>query len=98
MKQTFLAPARVDLRETIRFYEDRRPGLGAEFAAEVKATITRVLGNPAAWPRASENTHRCRLQRFPYALIYQILPDRVRIVAVAHIRRHPDSWKGRLDS
>jgi hypothetical protein len=51
MKHTFLAPARADLREAIRFYEERRLGLGAELVEEVKATITKILSNPEAWPR-----------------------------------------------
>lgn len=98
MKYTFLAPARADLREAVRFYEERRLGLGAELAGEVKATITKILSNPAVWPRVSASTRRCRISRFPYTLIYQILPDRIRIVAFVHIRRNPDSWKHRLDS
>lgn len=95
MIYTFLVAARKDLHEAVSFYESRRPGLGAELAAEVRAALTKIVDNPLAWPRVSGSIRRCRLQRFPYALIYQPLEDRIRILAVAHVRRHPDAWKKR---
>lgn len=98
MKYTFVASARAELREAEKFYDSRRPGLGEEFSAEVRQTISRILQSPTLWTRLSENTYRCRLNRFPYFLIYQKKPDRIRIVAVAHFRRNPGYWRNRLDS
>ncbi|HEV2852966.1 MAG TPA: type II toxin-antitoxin system RelE/ParE family toxin [Thermoanaerobaculia bacterium] len=97
MKYIFLAPARTELQEAVYYYEDRRPGLGEEFAAEVKSTIGRILLNPTVWTRISKNVRRCRLRRFPYALIYQARRDAIVVVAVAHLRRDPDYWRSRLD-
>jgi plasmid stabilization system protein ParE len=98
MKYTFVASARAEFREAVEFYESRRPGLGDEFAEEVKLAISRILQNPTTWRRLSVNTYRCRLIHFPYALIYQKRQDRIRIVAVAHLRRDPNYWRSRLDS
>jgi len=33
--------------------------------------------------------------RFPYGVLYSIEPDRVYILAVMHLHRHPDYWKSR---
>jgi toxin ParE2 len=96
MKYDFLAPARAELQEAVDYYEDRRPGLGEELAAEVRATIDRILLNPTAWAKLSANVRRCRLRRFPYALIYQVEPDRMLVVAVMHLRRDPVYWRSRL--
>lgn len=96
MKYDFLAPARAELQEAIDYYEDRRPGLGKELATEVRSTIDRILLNPIAWAKLSANVRRCRLRRFPYALIYQVKPDRVLVVAVMHLRRDPVYWRSRL--
>jgi plasmid stabilization system protein ParE len=96
MKYEFLTLARAELEATFDFYEDRRPGLGDEFTAEVESTVAKILQHPTLWTRLSGNVRRCRLSRFPYALIYQIRRDLILIVAVAHLRRDPNYWKGRL--
>lgn len=98
MRHSFTAAARAELQEAVEFYDGRRPGLGRELSDEVKETILRILQNPTLSKRLSENTFQRRLNRFPYYLIYQKKPDRVRIVAVAHFRRHPNYWRDRLGS
>jgi len=90
MRYSFLAPARAELREAIDFYDDRRPGLGADFSAEVKSTIDRILLNPTTWARTSERSRRCRLRRFPYAVIYQIRGDEILIAARPHLLAKQD--------
>lgn len=96
MKHTFLAPARAELQEAVDYYEDRRPGLGREFASEVQSTLSRILLNPTAWTRISKDIRRCRLRRFPYALVYQIRGDQILVAAVMHLRRDPTYWRSRL--
>lgn len=95
MRHRFLAPARAELEEAVDYYEARRPGLGTEFAAEVQAAINRILQLPLACRKLSPRSHRCRLARFPYGIIYQIRPDHVVIVAVMHLRREPSYWRNR---
>jgi hypothetical protein len=96
MTYAFLSPAQGELQESVDFYSTRQAGLGEEFAAEVVNTIHRILANPEAWARLSPNTRRCRLQRFPYGLVYQIQPDGILIVAVMHRRKRPGYWRARL--
>lgn len=38
---------------------------------------------------------RVLMQRFPFAVYYEIAEDQIRIIAVAHQRRLPGYWKGR---
>jgi plasmid stabilization system protein ParE len=38
---------------------------------------------------------RYLVQRFPYGLIYREEGDRIFILAVAHLRRRPEYWRGR---
>lgn len=92
----FLEPARIEFEEAIEFYNQQRPNLGDEFAAEVLNTINRILNHPEAWTKLSKRTRRCLTNRFPYGVIYQIRGNRILIVAVAHLRKKPVYWRDRL--
>jgi hypothetical protein len=96
MKTDFLPPARAELMEAISYYNIESEGLGYEFAAEVKRTLERIIQYPDAWFMLSKRTRRCRTNRFPYGVIYQIKKETLLIVAVMHLSRKPETWKSRL--
>lgn len=96
MRYVFLAPARAELQEAIQFYESRQPDLGREFADEVSDAVASILQHPTRWKRVFEDVRQYRLRRFPYAVVYQIRRDRIRIMAVMHLRRNPIYWRNRL--
>ena len=98
MRIEFLDPARKELAEAIAYYNRESEGLGYRFAAEMRGTLSRIVQYPQAWPLISERARRCRTKGFPYGVIYQVREDVILIVAVMHLRRHPDSWKSRLRS
>lgn len=50
MKYRFTVDGIADLTDVIRFYDEQRDGLGAEFAVEVGLAISRVLDCPDTWP------------------------------------------------
>jgi plasmid stabilization system protein ParE len=95
MTYRLLSVAQQELADAMEHYERASPGLGLEFLDEVERTIRRILLQPEAWTRVSENHRRCRLRRFPYGLIYTLDQDTLLITAVFHLHRHPDTWKGR---
>jgi hypothetical protein len=72
MKIRFFDPAEAEFLEAISFYNSQSEGLGYEFAAEVHRTIQRIIQYPEAWAKLSERTRRCRTNRFPYGVIYQV--------------------------
>jgi plasmid stabilization system protein ParE len=96
MEVKFLAPARAELVEAVAYYESQKQGLGSQFAKEIKRTIQRILQFPEAWAPISRCTRRCRTNRFPYGVIYQVRGDVLLIVAVMHLHREPRTWKDRL--
>jgi plasmid stabilization system protein ParE len=93
----FLAPARAELSEAVAYYDSKKQGLGSQFAQEVRRSIERILQYPEAWSLISKRTRRCRTNRFPYAIIYQVRGDVLLIVAVMHLRREPRTWKSRIE-
>ena len=96
MKIEFLPPARAELTDAVLFYNTQSEGLGYEFAAEVKRTLERIAQYPDAWFRLSKRTRRCRTNRFPFGVIYQIRKEAVLVVAVMHLSREPQTWRSRL--
>ena len=98
MRYEFLAPAQAELDEAFDFYQGRRPGLGDDLTADFERTVAEILQNPSIGRRLAGNVRRWPFHDFPYALIYQIRPDFILIVAVAHFRRKPYYWRKRLAS
>jgi Plasmid stabilisation system protein. len=96
MEIVFLPPAKDEFTEAISYYNGQSEGLGYEFAAEVMRTLERIVQYPDAWFKLSNRTHRCRTNRFPYGVIYQIREETLLIVAVMHLSREPKTWKLRL--
>jgi plasmid stabilization system protein ParE len=92
----FLEIAEIELDQAVYWYEAQAPGLGNAFLIEVLSAADRIVRFPEAWHPLSEGVRRCRLSRFPYALIYTIDTGDILVLAVAHLHRRPDYWRDRL--
>lgn len=97
MKLKLLAAAKTDVAGAIAYYNSEEPGLGAEFAAEVRKTIERILQFPNAWTSVSNRVRRCQVNRFPYGVFYSLKNDIVVVIAVLHNHREPRTWKTRVE-
>lgn len=92
------AEALDELDEAAAWYEARRAGLGFEFAAEIERVIASISTRPlsfAAW-KPQDPVRRALASRFPYAVFFDIEPDRVVVMAIAHSSRRPGYWGGRV--
>jgi toxin ParE2 len=65
----FLEIAEIELDQAINWYGAQALGLGNAFLIEVLSAADRIARFPEAWHLLGEGVHRCRLSRFPYALI-----------------------------
>jgi hypothetical protein len=72
MKTSFLDAAQSEFVDAIDYYDDRRSGLGFEFAEEVEHALQRINHYPEAWSPLSLRVRRCVVNRFPYSVIYEI--------------------------
>lgn len=95
MKVRVLSCAEREFVDAVDRYNAKRPGLGYEFAAEVRSAFERIGAFPDAWPLFSARSRRCILSRFPYGILYQIRTDRILVVAVMHLKRDPEIWRQR---
>ncbi|HTW94865.1 MAG TPA: type II toxin-antitoxin system RelE/ParE family toxin [Tepidisphaeraceae bacterium] len=91
-----LEAARFELLDATAWYDSHAgERLGNRFLAAVNASLDRIEMYPTAWPKLSASTRRCRLQQFPYGIVYQIRPDRILVVAIMHMHRRPGYWRDR---
>jgi toxin ParE1/3/4 len=87
-----------ELEDSRSWYEERAKNLGNEFLCEVDRVLSTVQQAPTMWPWHDEQRgiRRFLIHRFPYAVIYRPTSSAIQIIAVMHLRRHPDYWKSRM--
>jgi len=92
----FLEIAEIELDQAVNWYESQALGLGNAFLIEVLSAADRATRFPEAWHPLDVGVRRCRLSRFPYALIYTVEEGEILVLAVAHLHRRPDYWRDRV--
>jgi toxin ParE1/3/4 len=93
---TILREAEVELWEAVAYYEDKAPGLGLDFEAEVERAVQSIRQSPERWPLRDDGTRRHLTHRFPFVVVYTYLNDHIWILAFAHCKRKPDYWTDRI--
>ena len=90
---TFTSVAEEDAAAAVLFYNERQVGLGVDFIDALRSTLRAIQENPELWAFIEKPFRSCRMHRFPFRVLFQELPDRIQIVAVAHLSRRPGYWK-----
>ena len=92
----FLKPAEAEAHEAAAYFDEQRAGLGDRFEQDLLAAVNFVIEHPLAGNSMNKHVRKFRLRTFRYNLIYAIDAGEVIIVAVAHHKRRPGYWGGRL--
>jgi hypothetical protein len=77
------------------YYEERSPGLGERFTADVEAAIALASAFPEIGSPYRYGTRRVFPKRFPFAVVYQVLAHELVILAIAPFPRRPVYWRSR---
>ena len=90
------ADAEAEYEQALAWYYARSVKAAAGFEAAFERAVASIAANPLLGP-GCDNRHRfCGLRRYPYHVIYRVDGDQIRVVAVAHSRRLPGYWAGRV--
>lgn len=95
--------ARAELRSAALWYDERRPGLGGEFIAEISVALGRIANAPTscpAWPGTQARgalIRKTTVQRFPYVIAFEEHEQHLLVLAVAHAKRRPLYWLTRAE-
>lgn len=87
--------AETDIGDAAISYEVERAGLGFRFEEEVDRLLTAIAESPRQYQVVSPDVRRGLVRVFPYSVYFSILGDRVRVFAVLHQHRDPQTWRAR---
>lgn len=90
-----LPAARRDYDASFDWYVQRSVVAAERFERAVDEALRSIGANPERFAAVKPNHRACRVERFPFRVIYRIEPHRVVVVAVAHAKRRPGYWKHR---
>ena len=97
MKVSVAADAEYELVEgALHYAREANAELGQAFISEFERSIGLLVTNPKLGTVWRGATRRLPLRRFPYSVVYQLREAEIRVLAVAHQRRRPGFWKGRI--
>ncbi len=93
----FHPAAEAEHLESVVYFESRRAGLGASYLAEFERVISTACEAPDRFPVEKQpDVGRVRMKRFPFTILFRESSESVQVLAVAHNRRRPQYWLGRL--
>jgi hypothetical protein len=85
-----------ELEAAALWYDERQPGLGEDFLDEFERTLRHILANPERWHEIYADNRMLNFHRFPYAIVYSVHGDVIRLKAVMHLHRRPFYWRERV--
>lgn len=92
----FHPEADAEMMAAAKFYETQQKDLGKRFLASVQDALNRIQVNPLLYSETENGVRRCITTKFPFGVLFRIMPDKYVIVAVMHLHRDPDYWKNRI--
>jgi plasmid stabilization system protein ParE len=90
-----LQSADAEAAEACRWYNEQRPGLGAEFTLALEAMFEAIRRTPFLYPQVKGEIRRAVMRRFPFNIFYVVRGERIYVIAISHGSRHPRTWQER---
>ena len=92
---SFRPLAQTEFDEAVVWYEQARPGQGADFAEAVKAVLATAARTPDRYPVKDGDVREGPVGGYPYCVYYRVRAGRLIVIAVYHQARDPGGWQGR---
>jgi plasmid stabilization system protein ParE len=89
--------AKRDMVAAARFYEDPMAALGLRFLKSLDVTILKIASNPKLYAFCEKPIRSCRVNGFPYRVLFVDEPGYVLILAISHLARRVGWWRYRVD-
>jgi plasmid stabilization system protein ParE len=63
--------------------------------ADIEEALAAILDQPLAGKVIHADVRRRLVRKFPYAVLYRITDEGVRVLAIMNLHRRPGYWAGR---
>jgi toxin ParE1/3/4 len=87
--------AEQELLDAVSYYEEQEIGLGLEYLDEVEHAVNFLMRYPEAGSKVRGSIRRLTLPKFSYSLLYRVMEEQIRVLAMAHHKRKPKYWVDR---
>lgn len=84
------------VNDAAAYYDRERTGLGERLHEEFHSAAARIAEHPLLYLTAVRDARKCKVRKFPYAIVYRFRDGVVTIVAFMHLHRRPGYWSSRL--
>ena len=86
--------ARLDIIETIDWYNEQQANLGFRFYKNIQETIKRIRKNPLECAVRYKTIRTAIVKKFPYMLHYKVSQEfeTIAVLAIISMYQNPDSW------
>jgi plasmid stabilization system protein ParE len=88
--------AQEEINEAFDWYFKRSPEAADAFLTEIGESLAQIVSRPQLYSAYTKKTRRRILANFPYSVVFQKKDDVILVVAVAHAKRRPGYWRGRI--
>jgi toxin ParE2 len=90
--------AEAQARRIARYYNRRQSGLGEVFLNRLELACDAIGRQPQSFspvqpPLPGRDVRWHKVRRFPYIVVYEVLPDGPVVLAVYHQHRRPSHWR-----
>jgi len=92
----FHPEAEEEYLSTLAWYRERSLPAAVKFEGAFRRAIQTIKELPERWPVYFTGFRKYTLRQFPFSIVYQSDSSRTLVLAVAHGRRRPGYWKGRV--
>jgi len=92
----FLPEAEAEYLSALTWYRERSRAAAIRFEAEFNRAVESVRNRRERWVLYMAGCRRYLLHQFPFAIVYQVSPNLIQVLAVAHCHRRPGYWRNRI--
>jgi toxin ParE2 len=89
----YLAKAQQEFDEALEWYFGQSPQAAFRFADRVEKAHQKMIDSPNLCRRIDDQYRECRLNPFPFSIVFELRRGCVLIVAIAHNSRRPEYWR-----
>jgi hypothetical protein len=75
-----LSKAQIELSESLKWYDEQLDGLGDRLELSVLKKIDSIISHPLIYPSKVSDFRECKIDDFPYLIIYKVYPRKHLIV------------------